>query len=426
MITIYKDSEANAIFIQDANGVQFLNSLQATVENSLCSIADIARDLNITSDLVYSDYIDESGNAYGNNAVETCNALNAIFSSSGTSTSNMPAITSSLAVSMTAGDVLNYELVADYGVGYEWDLSNVTGITTVEGNPRKLIGGSGIAGGTYNIPVKAINYNGEDSETLVLTISSPSYSNTKSVLFNNNDYLDATASTSNPFYRASNGAGSGDAWTMAGWFRSGGNGQSEQTLISYGGNNENNEGRVSVLYDGSGGDKKFILRYGSNNNKLVLKTPSLSHLHNTWAHIMITYDGGTTGDSSGNLADYYGRFEIWLDGVSQTLTESHANYGWTGEIKAEHFRLGEQVSGGKHMRGCNLDELAIWSGDETANVAAIYNSGTLHDLALLSSAPDHYWRMGDGDTYPTIGDAIGSLDFTMNNMTSADIVNDVP
>jgi len=30
MITIYKDQQANAIFIEDANGVQFLNSLQAT------------------------------------------------------------------------------------------------------------------------------------------------------------------------------------------------------------------------------------------------------------------------------------------------------------------------------------------------------------------------------------------------------------
>ena len=86
-----------------------------------------------------------------------------------------------MAVSLTEGQTLNYELLADFGVGYEWDLSNVAGITTVDFNPRKLIGGSGLAVGTYNIPVKAINYNGEDSETLVLTVTAAPFSNTKSI-----------------------------------------------------------------------------------------------------------------------------------------------------------------------------------------------------------------------------------------------------
>ena len=34
-VTIYRDSEANAIFIEDSNGVQFLNSLQAFMLNPL-------------------------------------------------------------------------------------------------------------------------------------------------------------------------------------------------------------------------------------------------------------------------------------------------------------------------------------------------------------------------------------------------------
>ncbi len=166
-ITIYKDSSANAIFIEDANGAQFLNSLQASVDNGSCSITDTARSIEVTTGISFSEYVDESGNAYGESAVETCDALNAIFSSSGTPTTNLPSITSPLTISSVQGAVINYELTSSYGVGYEWDLSSVTGITTVEGNPRKLIGGSGLASGTYNIPVKAINYNGEDSETIV-------------------------------------------------------------------------------------------------------------------------------------------------------------------------------------------------------------------------------------------------------------------
>ena len=175
MIKIYKDSAANAIFIEDANGVQFLNSLQATVDNGTCSIHDLAKDIDIVSGADYSDFVDENDNTYGNNVTEVCNALNAIFSTSGTPLTNLPSITSSLTIALTEGETINYELTADYGVGYEWDLSNVSGVTTVEGNIRKLIGGSSLAVGTYNIPVKAINYNGEDSETIVLTVSTPPF-----------------------------------------------------------------------------------------------------------------------------------------------------------------------------------------------------------------------------------------------------------
>ena len=92
----------------------------------------------------------------------------------------MPVITSSLIINSVQGSILNYELTASYGVGYEWDLSSVNSITTVEGNVRKLIGGASLAVGTYNIPVKAINYNGEDSKTITLNVSTPAFANTKS------------------------------------------------------------------------------------------------------------------------------------------------------------------------------------------------------------------------------------------------------
>lgn len=78
------------------------------------------------------------------------------------------------------------------------------------------------------------------------------------------------------------------------------------------------------------------------------------------------------------------------------------------------------------MRGCNIDELAIWASDESSNISSIYNSGTPHNLSLLASPPANYWRMGDGDTFPTLQDNIGALDATMTNMTVSDIVNDVP
>ena len=47
-IKIYKDAPANAIFIEDANGAQFLNSLQAAKENpsdTTINITDLAREI---------------------------------------------------------------------------------------------------------------------------------------------------------------------------------------------------------------------------------------------------------------------------------------------------------------------------------------------------------------------------------------------
>ena len=221
-VKIYKDNAANAIFIEDSNGVQFLNSLQATVGTGTCNIHDLAKNIDIVSGLPFDQFVDENDNTYGNDETEVCNALNSIFTSSGDSSGNLPVITSNTGINLTEGETVNYELTADYGVGYEWDLSNVPGVTTVEGNPRKLIGGSGLSAGEYAIPVKAINYYGEDSETIELSVGSPPFANTKSVQFNNSDWLGANAGIlQNVLGRSSNGSGSSDAWTVAFWFKPG-------------------------------------------------------------------------------------------------------------------------------------------------------------------------------------------------------------
>ena len=424
-ITIYKDSNANAIFIEDANGAQFLNSLHASIDGPTCTVSDLARDIEIISQAEYDDFLDEQGNTYGNNATEVCNALNAIFVASGTPSTNIPNITSSLAVSIVTGETLNYELSADYGVGYEWDLSSVPGVVTVEGNVRKLIGGSSLIAGSYNIPVKAINYNGEDSETIILTVSSPPFSNTKSIQFNNQDYLSATASTSNPLYRPSNG--SGDAWTISFWFKAGTSGNQNQSIISFGGSDEQNEGQIWIKHNGQGSNDRIVLFYGTDFNNLELETPNGSVTVGVWEHWIITFDGGTTGSASGSINDYYSRFSIYKNGSLESTTNSHNNYGFGGAIVDDLFYLARRAGAGNYLRNsARIDEVALWASDESANVAAIYNSGSPHDLSLLSSAPDHWWRMGDGDTYPAINDNNASLNFTMVNMTSADIVSDVP
>ena len=74
----------------------------------------------------------------------------------------------------------------------------------------------------------------------------------------------------------------------------------------------------------------------------------------------------------------------------------------------------------------NIDEVAIWSGTDLRNdVATIYNNGEPTDLNNNGlTAPTTWYRMGDGDTAPTIQDTNGSANLTMQNFST--FSTDVP
>ncbi len=425
-IKIYKDQNAGAVFIENANGVQFLNSLKATMDDPAdvkINITNLSKSVQIFTQVPFEDFVDEGGASYGVTATDVCNALNAEFSASGSSTGVPPEITSATTVNMTQGDTLNYELIATKGVGYEW--SNLpSGVVNVEGNVRKLIGGSTLTAGTYNITAKAINYFGEDSETISLVVSTPPFSNTKSINFENQDYLGANAALLDSVLgRSGSGSGSSDAWSISLWFKPSTN-TNGQTVFYYGASDVTNSGFIEVRFIGS--TDKVRLRYGSNNNYVQLSSPTDSLTHSSWNHVLISYDGGTTGASSGDLSDYYSRFKIFIGGSQQTTSNSHSNYGWSSAISGQNLRVG-RFSSGNYMRdNCRVDELAVWGSDQSSNISDIYNSGSTHDLEDLGTPPDHWWRMGDDDTFPNIQDNIGTATFVMNNMTAADIVTDAP
>ena len=429
-IKVYKDQSANSIFIEDANGAQFLNSLQATLDsNDLVQIADLAKGFPIVSNAAHTDFVDENDVVYPGNATEVCNELNAIFQTSGTPSSDPPTITSSLSINLTEGEILNYELVATKGVGYEWDLSNVPSVTTVDGNIRKLIGGSSLVAGEYAIPVKAINYNGEDSQIIELSVGNPAFANTKSVQFNNNDWLGANAGIlQDVLGRTSNGSGSADAWSISFFFKAGTANNASQTIFYFGHQDVTNQGSIQMKYNGS--LSRFEMRYGSDNNRLNFFTQQNSVPQNVWKQYLITYDGGTTGSASGSVNTYYSRFKFFVDGVdvSATNLNTNNNFGYSGSIEPQNLRVGRFNNGQSLRNNCKVDELAIWDSDQTSNASLIYNNGTPHNLMNLSQAPTHWWRMGDGDTYPYLFDVGPEANciFVMNNMTSSDIVNDVP
>lgn len=69
-----------------------------------------------------------------------------------------------------------------------------------------------------------------------------------------------------------------------------------------------------------------------------------------------------------------------------------------------------------------VDEVTFWSvGMTQAQVQALYNSGHPGNPLSHSQAASltHYYRMGDGDTFPTISDRQGSVNGTCTNMAGA-------
>ena len=414
--------DTGTTILVDNGDAYAVNAIRAAAnDDGHINILQHTGDVSIFTDLrVANASID--GVAVNATLATAVNELNALFQQSGGSSGTAPVITSATTVNLTEGDTLNYELVATNGVGYEWS-GLPSGVVTVDGNVRKLVGGSGLSVGTYPITAKAVNYFGEDSETINLVVSAPPFSNTKSIRFLNQDYLGANAALLDAeLGRSGNGSGSGDAWTIAFWFK-GGTDTTAQTIFYYGSNDTTNGGHVEIRFIGQ--TDKLRLRYGSGNNYIQIATPTDSLPANSWKHVVVTYDGGTTGASSGDLSNYYSRFSIYIDGVLQTATTNHGNYGWSGAISGQNLRVGRYASG-NYLNSCLVEELAVWNSDETSNVADIYNSGSTHDLTALASSPAHYWRMGDGDTYPTIQDNVGTAHFVMYNMTAADIVTDAP
>lgn len=387
-----------------------------SVENKSRTSADGTEFAEI-SGVAFGDFVDADGVAYGADETETVNALNALFTESALA---VPTVTSATTVSVGTNTPVNYTVTGENIVGIEWG-SIPAGLAPSLANRRVLTGEITIAG-TYPVDVTVTNGFGTTTATISFVVVS-TFADTKSVRFNNADFMqfDPPITATD---RAGNGAGAGDAWSIACWFKGSLNTNTAQTIWSFGNAPLNTQG-TAWLYWGGRNNNNVVFRYGSNTNRLQLQTDANTVLYDQWHHVMITYDGGTTGVSSGSLADYYSRFTILIDGVAVSTTNSNSNYGYSGNVNSLYSRLGRTTSG-QYNKGSLINEVAIWGSDQSANVGAIYNGGAPHNLNALGTAPDHWHRMGDDDTFPTMADNSGGSDGTLYNMTSADIVSDAP
>ena len=137
-----------------------------------------------------------------------------------------------------------------------------------------------------------------------------------------------------------------------------------------------------------------------------------------WHHLVVV-----RGDSTANN-------KIYLDGVSQTLATNTID---DTAIPHTVQYIGVEDSSENSPYQGSIDEFAIWNVALDADaVLEIYNSGT--PIALDADIGNYdnsgnlksWYRMGDGDTFPTITDNKGTYDGTMTNMESGDIAVDTP
>ena len=192
----------------------------------------------------------------------------------------------------------------------------------------------------------------------------------------------------------------------------------EQTLFYYGGDNLTTEGRIE-LTQFSGTNLK--LRFGHATQYLFMFSLG-TMTAGQWNHIMITYDGGTTGSTAADISDYFSRFTFSVNGTNGINTVTNLSSGYSGSIVADRFKIGN-LGNINYFKG-SIHQVAIWDTDESSNLATIYNSGATQDLSTLASAPAHIYELGS--SISTISDSVGSADLTAFGFTAASIVTDAP
>ena len=274
---------------------------------------------------------------------------------------------------------------------------------------------------SYVIQCKAANaLGGSTSFNVTINVQEVTYTNTKSLSFVDgvSSYLGGNAALITSLERAANGSGSSDAWSISLWFKRG-TSSTGQTIFYFGSADTTNGGIVELRNTNT---DRLRLRYGSSNNYVQLVTP-VGGLTTGWHHILVTYDGGTTGASSADLSLYYSRFKIFIDGVQQTTSNSHSNFGWSGAISGQNYRVGRYATG-QYLKNGRVNQIAIWGSDQSGNVSTIYNGGSTQDLSLLASAPSHYYEIETSTS--SVVDLIGTAHFVGYNFSSTDLVNDAP
>ena len=331
-------------------------------------------------------------------------------------------------VTVTEAEVLNFQIVSSDNIVNQYveldapswmSLNQSTGV--ISGTAPAYVGSSA---DVIVVNCKAGNAIGGTIEfTVTVTVAEVVYTNTNSLKFTNGSsaYLGGPHASVTALQRTGNGSGASDAWSISMWVKPSSS-TNTQTLFYYGGDDLANEGRIELTqFSGP----NVLLRYGSTGNNLNFIGVGNFPV-NQWNHILVTYDGGTTGNASADISSYVGRFRMMINGSNGVSQVQHQNYGWSGNIPADKFRIGRLLGATTSAYALDtvINQVAIWDSNQFTNAATIYNSGVTQNLSLLADAPDHYYEVENSVT--TVTDIEGNADLTGFNFAASDLVTDTP
>lgn len=276
---------------------------------------------------------------------------------------------------------------------------------------------------SYTINCKAANAIGGITPFVVtVNVTEVAYTNSKSLSFNGtSNYLNGNATVMNAMDRASNG--DGNAWSFSMWVKPDNN-TATQTLMVYGAGDDYSNGAITVKKINT---NTLAIVYGTVYQNIITLSNVLNH--SQWSHVLITFDGGTTGNTPNDLADYYSRFKVYLNGFAAATVGASSNQGYTGAISGANtsdnvFRIGRASNVHNNYFDGVINQVGIWDSDQTANVTAIYNGGVAQDMSTLTTPPTHYYEVESSVT--TIADLNGSATLTGFNFATSDLVTDTP
>jgi hypothetical protein len=185
---------------------------------------------------------------------------------------------------------------------------------------------------------------------------------------------------------------------------------------------------VPISQSGAGTDRQFYIRFVGNNridaflnNSVMWKDTSLNvtFANNTWYHIVLTYNGATSGNIN--------KCNLYIDGVKETNTQGSNITSLNSSTS--NFNIGRHQSGASSYNNYfdgNVDEIAFFDKElSQSEVTAIYNSGQPASLTGHANLTD-WWRCGDDDggSGTTLTANVGGVNGTLQN--SASYETDVP
>jgi len=324
------------------------------------------------------------------------------------------------------GTALNFQVVASTNIVNQFaevdapawmSMDQSTGV--LSGTAPAYTGG---AADTIVVSCKAGNAIGGAVEFTVTVTVAQGYVNTKSIQFDGStSWLQGDPTNVTALERATNGDGA--AWTVAMWVKPTAT-TATQTLMVYGAGDDYNGGAITIKQQAG---TSLVVNYGTVYNVIYSVTGS-AFTAGQWAHVMVSFDGGTTGVDPNSLSDYFSRFTIQVDGVTQTPFFGQAGNGFDGALSGANpsdniFRIGRASNVHNNYSEAIVNQVAIWDTDQSAN-ANIYNGGATQDMTTLAVPPVHYWEPEASVT--TVTDRIGSANLTGYNFTGSDLVTDTP